>query len=101
MAGKSTLVNLMTGSFVASGVIIHEYEIPTIFSGVRGKYIIPISNGWNFYYISFSLLHLFVWFFVCRLRENFIETGSIVVFQISRSRIIYGGRKGFNRRILN
>lgn len=49
MAGKSTLVNLMTGSFVAPAVIIHEYEIPTIFSrSAAGKYIIPISNGWNF-----------------------------------------------------
>lgn len=51
MAGKSTLVNLMTGSFVAPAVIIHEYEIPTIFSrSAAGK----IHNS-NFKWLEFLL----------------------------------------------
>lgn len=96
MAGKSTLVNLMTGSFVAPAVIIHEYEIPTIFSrSAAGKYIIPISNGWNFYYVSFFRSHLFVWLFVWRLREDFTATCRMVVIPLSRIRITYGGGKVF------
>lgn len=53
MAGKSTLVNLMTGSFVAPAVIIHEYEIPTIFSRSAAGKIHNSNFKWLEFFITF------------------------------------------------